>query len=90
MRAVTFAQSPNKHRQNKAMHAEHAIGRFSHGGFTRACRVMAQGLRTLSSLQSKDLRQIVFVPTGHSASPDDAVFALDLLQQAQCELFQPG
>ncbi len=23
------------------MHAEHAIGRFSHGGFTRACRVMA-------------------------------------------------
>jgi hypothetical protein len=26
---------------NKAMHAEHAIGRFLHGGFTRACRVMA-------------------------------------------------
>jgi hypothetical protein len=23
------------------MHAEHAIGRFLHGGFTRACRVMA-------------------------------------------------
>jgi len=28
-------------RGNKAMHAEHAIGRFLHGGFTRACRVMA-------------------------------------------------
>jgi hypothetical protein len=27
--------------RNKAMHAEHAIGRFWHGGFTRACRVMA-------------------------------------------------
>ncbi len=26
---------------NKAMHAEHAIGRFLHGGITRACRVMA-------------------------------------------------
>jgi hypothetical protein len=23
------------------MHAEHALGRFKHGGFTCACRVMA-------------------------------------------------
>jgi len=45
---------------------------------------------TLSSLQSKDLHQIVFVPTGHSPSPDDAELALDLLQQAHCELSQPG
>ncbi|MDB4759754.1 hypothetical protein OAG34_00925 [bacterium] len=27
------------------MHAEHAIGRFLHGGFTRACRVMAVVIR---------------------------------------------
>ena len=27
------------------MHAEHAIGRFLHGGFTRACRVMARRYR---------------------------------------------
>ncbi len=26
---------------NKAMHAELAIGRFKHGGLARACRVMA-------------------------------------------------
>lgn len=29
------------------MHAEHAIGRFSHGGFTRACRVMAADYEVL-------------------------------------------
>jgi hypothetical protein len=27
------------------MHAEHAIGRFLHGGLTRACRVMASVTR---------------------------------------------
>ena len=29
------------------MHAEHAIGRFLHGGFTRACRVMAADYEVL-------------------------------------------
>jgi hypothetical protein len=27
------------------MHAEHAIGRFANGGFTRACRVMGVVIR---------------------------------------------
>jgi hypothetical protein len=29
------------------MHAEHAIGRFLQGGFTRACRVMAADYEVL-------------------------------------------
>lgn len=31
----------DKVKRNKAMHAEYAIGRFCHVGFTRACPVMA-------------------------------------------------
>ena len=36
------------------MHAEHAIGRFLHGGFTRACRVMA-AVRPLRTLMDVDM-----------------------------------
>jgi hypothetical protein len=34
---------------NQAMHAEHAIGRFSNGCLARACRVMA-GVPRLSNV----------------------------------------
>ncbi len=35
------------------MHAEHAIGRFQHGGLSRACRVMATVRRTGTPCMSK-------------------------------------
>jgi hypothetical protein len=39
------------------MHAEHAIGRLYHGGLTRACRVMADVIPTVTPLHNlKDLR----------------------------------
>ncbi len=47
------------------MHTEHAIGRFRHGGFTRACRVMA-GVRrrmifsmAICKILSADVRQFI-------------------------------
>ena len=53
------------------MHAEHAIGRFLHGGFTRACRVMAVVIQldgslcvSLSFIQCESWKQTIFNRNG--------------------------
>ena len=48
-----------------------------------------QGKRILTTLYSKDLREVVGIPAGHSASHGDALFVLLLLEKADSEPFEP-
>ena len=51
MQAVTFAQSPDNDRQNKAMHAEHAIGSFE---MEHLSRVPGDGCRSPTKMEYED------------------------------------
>lgn len=46
-----------------------------------------QGGRTLNSCNANDLREVVDIPTGHSAAHGDTFFILALLEQANGEAF---
>ena len=48
-----------------------------------------QGKRGLNSFDSKDLHQVVDVPSGHSSSHGDTFFVGLLLEEADREAFQP-
>lgn len=50
---------------------------------------MRHGKRTLSLWYSKDLRQIVEVPTGNTTTHRDAVLVILLFEKTQSEAFQP-
>jgi len=49
----------------------------------------AQGKRKLNGFDSKDLHQVVDVPSCHSSSHGDAFLVVLLLQEANREAFQP-
>jgi acyl-CoA reductase-like NAD-dependent aldehyde dehydrogenase len=48
-----------------------------------------QGKRTLNSFHTKDLHQIVDIPSGHSTPHSDTFLVVLLLQQTDREAFQP-
>jgi len=67
--------------QNKAMHAEHAIGRFRHGSLTRACRVMAAVLRQ-SLMRYIPLILVAVLAIGCSDSADHEAAMDDSIEKA--------